>query len=178
MGYLTPTRFAEVYGGSVKPDGTRNDDGVPRYNLDCLIVSPNQQKVLLSQRKIEPNLGQHHLPGGSLWRGERLVAAANRILNYELKLVRPKVLGVAAVMNFPAEQRGDVSVHTVSNVIVVEADQTMENPIPNSHTKSLGWYTFNNIPENTIAEHLQFLGYAAKFVEKGQLIPVLPIIEK
>jgi len=50
---------------------------VPRLNLDLVIRS--ESEIVLAQRSIEPNNGCWHLPGSTLYKGETVSDAAQRI---------------------------------------------------------------------------------------------------
>ena len=56
---------------------------VPRLTVEILIIN-KLDKVYLTQRSIEPCIGQWHLPGGTVRFGESLLEAVKRIASREL----------------------------------------------------------------------------------------------
>ena len=56
---------------------------VPRLTVEVLAID-KEDKVFLTQRSIEPCIGQWHLPGGTVRFGETLLEAVKRISSREL----------------------------------------------------------------------------------------------
>jgi ADP-ribose pyrophosphatase YjhB (NUDIX family) len=111
---------------------------VPRLCVDLLVTTDNNE-VLLVTRETEPHIGTWHLPGGMVGFGESLVDAAKRIAKREIGAAID-VLRQVGVIEF-------INEHSVS--IVFECQ--LASPTNN------GTF-FKSIPEPMHPEHGQWLG--------------------
>lgn len=136
--YLTDEEFYGIYGK------------VPRLNIDLVIKSP--EGILLALRTIEPHQGCWHLPGGTVYKGELLADAAARIAKKEtgLDISIKKDMGY---MEFPAEIRNGIAIHTVS--VVFEVEPAKGELRHDEHAKELRY--FKELPEMVIPIHEEFL---------------------
>jgi colanic acid biosynthesis protein WcaH len=123
---------------------------VPRLNIDLVIRS--DEGILLALRTIEPNLGCWHLPGGTVYKTEKIIDAAVRIAEKETGLIirAGKCLGY---MEFPHEMRSGVEIHTIS--ILIEAFPIGGELRHDENAKELRY--FKDLPEKMIPEHGEFL---------------------
>ncbi len=124
---------------------------VPRFNVD-LIVCAQDGGIVLIQRAIEPHIGSWHIPGGTLYKGERIEEAALRIAKNEtgFDVKFGKQLGF---MEFPEEKRGDLLVHTISVVVEVEVVGGELKQDANARKIEI----FTTLPTPGIPEHFAFL---------------------
>jgi colanic acid biosynthesis protein WcaH len=138
MTYLTDEDFFNIY------------SKVPRLNIDLVIKS--DEDVLYALRTIEPNIGQWHLPGGTVYKGETINDAAKRIAKKEtgLDIRVKKCLGF---MEFPNEIRMNQEIHTIS--IVLETEVIGGEIRHDENAKEVRYFT--SIPENSIKEHGEFM---------------------
>lgn len=123
---------------------------VPRFNIDLLVRT--EGGIVLIKRSIEPNVGCFHVPGGTLYKGETFNEAAVRIAKNETGYT-VEVVGILGAMEFPAEKRGELLMHTVSVVLEVKAiggELKKDN-----NAKEIGIFT--ELPDPGIAEHYAFL---------------------
>ena len=126
---------------------------VPRFNVD-LIIRKNEGIVLI-KRSIEPHIGKYHMPGGTVYKGETFKVAATRVAKTETGF-DVEVLGQLGAMEFPAEKRGDLIVHTVS--IVIECKVVGGELKKDNNAKEIGIFT--TLPGDTdggIDEHYAFI---------------------
>ncbi len=123
---------------------------VPRLDVDLVIASADG--ILLALRNIEPSRGFWHLPGGTVYKGEKIADAAVRIAEKETGLATTfdKELGY---MEFLGEVRSGVNIHTVSIVIAVVP--TGNNLKHDENAKELRY--FKEMPEKIIIEHGAFI---------------------
>ena len=124
---------------------------VPRFNVDLVLRDTNEGIVLI-KRSIEPNIGCFHLPGGTLYKGETFEEAAIRIAKNETGF-DVEVIDILGAMEFPAEKRGDLIIHTVSVVLEVKCVGGVLTQDGNA--KEIG--VFTALPEPGIKEHYSFL---------------------
>jgi colanic acid biosynthesis protein WcaH len=134
---------------------------VPQLNVDVAVFDA-EGKILLGLRSNEPNKGKWDMPGGRVIKGERLADAAKRVIEKETGLVIevPEKGAILGVMEFPAEQRGDIIVHT--NSIVIRARIVGGTLRPGPHNSDV--QLFQTLPEDMIPEHLAFI------LENGLLV--------
>jgi colanic acid biosynthesis protein WcaH len=123
---------------------------VPRFNVDLVVRT--EGGIVLIKRSIEPHIGYYHVPGGTLYKGETFNDAAVRVAKnetgFDVEMVR--ILGA---MEFPAEKRGDLIIHTVS--VVLEVKVIGGELRKDNNAKEIGIFT--TLPEPGISEHYTFL---------------------
>lgn len=124
---------------------------VPRFNVD-LIIRAEEGGVILVQRSIEPHIGSWHLPGGTLYKEETIETAVVRVAKYETGL-DVEVVRHLGVMEFPAEKRGVLSVHTIS--VGVEVCIVSGVLRQDGDAKNIG--VFTTFPSPMIPGHFDFL---------------------
>lgn len=123
---------------------------VPRFAIDLAIKS--DEGVLFSLRAIEPYKGLWHLPGGTLYKGETVSEAAQRIAKKETNL-DVRVTNCLGYMEFLNEIRSGVPIHSIS--LVMEVASQGGDLHHDSDSQELKWY--KELPEGMVEEHFQFL---------------------
>lgn len=136
--YLSDEEFSAIYGK------------VPRLNIDLVIKS--DEGILLALRTIEPHQGSWHLPGGTIYKDEKIIDAAARIAEKETGLII-KAGRCLGYMEFPREMRSGVEIHTIS--IAIEASPVGGTLRHDENAKELKY--FKELPEKIIPEQGAFL---------------------
>ena len=123
---------------------------VPRLCVDLVIKS--KDGVLLAKRAIEPYKGFWHLPGGTVFKKEKIFDAVSRIAKDEtgLAVMPNKFIGY---MEFLDEVRSDVEFHSVS--IAIEVKPIGNNFRPDENASNLKY--FKKLPSKTLKQHKNFL---------------------
>ena len=119
---------------------------VPRLCIDLVIYS--KQGMLLSLRAIKPNENTWHFPGGMMYKGETIEAAAKRIALKEtgLEIEIKDSLGHIEFLN---EDADDISRHSVSIVLsALVLDGELKHDF---QSKELRYFT--QMPDNIFPEH-------------------------
>ncbi len=112
---------------------------------------------MLKERDEKPRLGQWGLPGGTIFKGERISDAAKRIVRADIGL-KIDVLGYIGHMEFPNEERKmevdgkkmSITIDSVSIVVLARARSTELF----SRTARVGW--FKNMPPVKHEYHTPF----------------------
>ncbi len=130
--------FTEIYGR------------VPRLVVDLVIRT--DEGTVMTKRAIEPCIGQWHLPGGTVFFGERLVDAARRIAKDEVA-VDIEVGKQMGVIEYVSLSEGENKTWSVS--IVFEARVIDGELRGGKQGSEVGF--FREVPENTIKEQAEFL---------------------
>jgi len=120
---------------------------VPRLCVDLVIK--DKRGIVFSKRDIPPAKGQWHLPGGTVFFGEKLEEAVKRVALDETSL-KVKVQEIFGPIEYSSESAFG---HSISIAFLV-------NPIGGKlrgswQAKEIEFFT--KIPENTIAEQKEFL---------------------
>jgi colanic acid biosynthesis protein WcaH len=123
---------------------------VPRFNVDLVVRT--EGGIVLIKRSIEPHIGCYHVPGGTLYKGETFNDAAVRVAKNETGF-DVEVVRILGAMEFPAEKRGDLIIHTVS--VVLEVKVIGGELRKDNNAKEIGIFT--TLPEPGISEHYTFL---------------------
>ena len=123
---------------------------VPRLTVEILIIN-KLDKVYLTQRSIEPCIGQWHLPGGTVRFGESLLEAAKRIASRELGISVLRASNVGYI-EYPS--------HCLQNLdspvgIVFRVDEYGGTMALNLEASGGDW--FSVIPRNMHADQDTFL---------------------
>lgn len=131
---------------------------VPRLCVDVVIKT--SRGVLLSRRSSPPYVGWWHLPGGRLYRNEKLAAAVRRVCRDELGL-NAKTQELSGVIEYLREPpvRG-VKIHNVSAVFIVRA-----SGVPRGSWQARTVAFFKSLPLHTLPVVREFL--VAKGLAKG-----------
>jgi len=135
---LSPNEFFEIY------------SKVPRLCVDLVIKS--KDGILLAKRSINPGKGFWHLPGGTVFKKEKIMDAVLRIAKEETGLVvaPKKILGY---IEFLKEVRSGVGFHSVS--IAIEVKPIGNNFRPDENASELKY--FKKIPSKILKEQGEFL---------------------
>lgn len=142
--YLSDADFLSIY------------SKVPRLTVDVVVFLKG--KVLLALRDENPYINEWNLPGGTIYKDERVEEAAVRIIKRETDLdVRAGKF--ITFLEFPKEQRSGTSMHTIS--IVIEAYLIDDVDSKKIHLPKVAF--FDTIPENTVFEHAELV---KKLLEK------------
>jgi len=123
---------------------------VPRLCVDLVIQS--DEGILLSQRSIEPFIGEWHLPGGTVYKDETIEQAAYRIAEKETGL-KIKVKECLGYIEFIGEVRSNVQMHSVSIALkVVIVGGILQH---DENAKDIKY--FKDLPEKIIKQQYDFL---------------------
>ncbi|HVV25867.1 MAG TPA: NUDIX domain-containing protein [Candidatus Saccharimonadales bacterium] len=125
---LTPEEFKSIY------------SKVPRLTVEVVIKS--DKGVLLSLRDIEPCKGLWHLPGGTVFFGEKLTDAVRRVAKRELGVTvvgEPELLGY---IEYPSHYQNGLD-DPVGIAFLAEYRGDIK---PNEEAAKLDW--FMELPEN------------------------------
>lgn len=124
-----------------------HDEFIPAETFgDCLahlpqvcveVVVAHDDGVVLARRTNEPAAGEWFWPGGRLYKGEQLDAAAERIAGEELGLAVTveRQLGVHAHFWDTASVAGADSRHTVNVVFLVSPDSDLNITLDSQHSE-------------------------------------------
>ncbi|MFA5086002.1 MAG: NUDIX domain-containing protein [Candidatus Paceibacterota bacterium] len=123
---------------------------VPRLCVDLIIKS--KEGILLTKRAIDPRKGFWHLPGGTVFKKEKISNAILRIAKDETGLIvmPKKFLGYIEFLN---EIRSNVQFHSVS--VAIEVKPTSNNFQPDENSSELKY--FKKLPNKMIKEQKKFL---------------------
>ena len=107
---------------------------------------------MLAKRSINPGKGFWHLPGGTVFKKEKIMDAVLRVAKEETGLVvmPKKILGY---IEFLKEVRSGVGFHSVS--IAVEVKPIGNDFRPDENASELKY--FKKIPSKILKEHGEFL---------------------
>lgn len=121
---------------------------VPRLSVEIVTCSP--KGVLLSLRNIEPCKGLWHLPGGTVFFGEKLTAAVARVAKRELgvNVTSTKLLGY---IDYPSHFE-----HGLDSPVGIVFEVKYEGPLNlNKESAKLDW--FKKLPANMHPDQDDFL---------------------
>jgi GDP-mannose mannosyl hydrolase len=117
---------------------------MPTVCVDCLVVN-DRGEFLLVKRANEPLRGEHWLPGGRVYKGERLADAVHRKMQEEIGVEVDIVENVGFFEEFYEKTKENAvgGVHSISFVYLVR---------PNSYdirldSQSSEWGWFKEAPE-------------------------------
>ncbi len=121
---------------------------VPRLTVEVVLKS--DKGVLLSLRDIEPCKGLWHLPGGTVFIGEKLTDAVSRVARRELgvKVAAAKFLDY---IEYP-EHYAQTGESVVGLAFLAEYDGELQ---PNEEASELEW--FNEVPDKMHPEQGDFI---------------------
>jgi len=123
---------------------------VPRLTIDLVIKNSNG--ILFTKRTIEPQMGEWHLPGGSVFFNETIDEAVKRKAKEELNLDvdSKKLLGYIEYIN---ENDGNINRHSIAMVFLIEIEN--EKIVLNDEANE---FVFSKkTPENMFPEQKEFL---------------------
>lgn len=121
---------------------------VPRLSVEIVIKS--DKGVLLSLRDIEPCKGLWHLPGGTVFFGEKLTEAVERVAKRELgvEVTSTKLIGY---IDYPSHFE-----HGLDSPVGIAFDVEYKGRLtPNKESTKLGW--FKELPTNMHPDQDKFL---------------------
>lgn len=121
---------------------------VPRLCVEVVIKS--DKGVLLSLRDIKPCKGQWHLPGGTVFFGEKLVDAVKRVAKRELGIdvTDTKLLGY---IEYPSHYENGLD-----SPVGIAFEASYKGEIqPNEEASKIGW--FKELPKNMHADQDEFI---------------------
>jgi colanic acid biosynthesis protein WcaH len=138
--WLPDEDFAYIYGK------------VPRFTVD-LVIKTEDAGVVLIKRSLPPHVGAWHLPGGTVYKGETISAAAIRVAKNETGF-DVEVLRQLGVMEFLVEIRDELTIHTISVGMEVRVLSGTLTKDENAQEIAV----FTKLPEEEcISEHVDFL---------------------
>lgn len=127
---------------------------VPRLCVEVLINT--EEGFILSKRLIPPCINMWHIPGGTVYFGEKLYEAAHRIADNELG-VKINILGIIGIANYLEIYEGIG--HAIGTIFLCELDGNKK--FRGSYQgEEINVFDVDNIPDNTIPEHKKFLEMA------------------
>lgn len=131
--YFTLKEFNEIY------------SKVPRLCVEAVIKTG--EGIILTKRNIEPASGTWHIPGGTLLKGESLIAGMKRIAKLELgiDIIVEKMLEVAE------PKFKNYSKHIVTIVFLAHTKNKNTKFALDKWTDNVG--IFKKFPKNTIKYH-------------------------
>lgn len=121
---------------------------VPRLAVDVTIKSP--KGVLLLKRSIEPYKGMWHIPGGTVFFGEKLNNAVKRVAKEEVG-ISVKILKMLGTIEYSIITEGGR--HTITIVFLVKPAGGKILVGEQGEEASF----FKTVPQNTIQEQAKFL---------------------
>lgn len=125
---------------------------VPRLCVDLIIRSKDD--VLLAQRAIEPKKGMWNLPGGTVYKGEKIEHAALRVAKDETNL-DCKFVTCHGYIEFLDEARSNIAMHSVSIAIGLEVlGGEMRH---DKDANCLKYFNFKSLPKNIVPQQGEFL---------------------
>jgi ADP-ribose pyrophosphatase YjhB (NUDIX family) len=121
---------------------------VPRLCVEVVVKS--DKGVLLSLRDIEPCKGLWHLPGGTVFFGEKLTDAVKRIAKRELGIsaINPKFVGY---IEYPSHYEHGLD-SPVGLAFKIEYEGSIK---PNKEASKLEW--FKELPDNLHDDQGEFI---------------------
>lgn len=130
---------------------------VPRLTVE--IILKKSGAIYLTQRAIEPCAGQWHLPGGTVYFGERLLEAITRVAQQELS-ISVKQAELKGYIEYPSHYKKglDSPVGMVFEVTSYDGE-----PVIDEEASAGDW--FISLPEHMHADQDIFLvreGYLTK----------------
>lgn len=133
---FTLEEFHEIYGK------------VPRLTVEVVLKS--DKGVLLSLRDIEPHKGAWHLPGGTVFFGEKLTDAVRRVAKRELgvDVTGTKLLGY---IEYPSHYETGLD----SPVGIAFLADYAGDIKPNEESSRLEW--FKQLPSNMHLDQIEFI---------------------
>lgn len=129
---------------------------VPRICVEILIKT--DKGFILSKRLIPPCVGMWHIPGGTVYLGEKLDEAARRVGKEELG-VEINPLEIIGVVNYLDIYKGIGQ--AVGIVFLCDLD-SFHMLYGSYQAEEIDMFRINNIPENTISAHKKLLQSIAK----------------
>ncbi|CAO5155144.1 NUDIX hydrolase [Frankia sp. AiPs1] len=123
---------------------------VPRLCVEVVVSGP--AGVLLTKRDIEPCRGQWHLPGGTVFFGESLPAAVERVAARELGAA-VTVGALLGYIEYPLMAAAGYRGWPIG--VAFEATLVGGQPVGSDEGREVGW--FGEIPPNTLTEQADFL---------------------
>jgi colanic acid biosynthesis protein WcaH len=93
---------------------------IPIVCVDCLVVNENGE-YLLVKRANPPLKGEYWVPGGRLYKNERILEAVHRKMREEIG-IGVDVVTILGILEFfdPANEYSEGGVHTISIVYLVK----------------------------------------------------------
>lgn len=126
---------------------------VPRLTVEIVIQTADG--IVFAKRSIDPWLGLWHLPGGTVFKGERIEQAVKRIAREEagVEIGIEKFLGF---IEYLKETEGDWLDHSVSLVFLVKIISGQLRPEEGQASEIKA---FKELPGRLIKEHRDFLNH-------------------
>jgi ADP-ribose pyrophosphatase YjhB (NUDIX family) len=122
---------------------------VPRLTVEVVMLS--NEGVLLTLRDIEPCKGLWHLPGGTVYFGEKLSDAIKRIAKRELN-IRVKDAKLLGYIEYPSHYENGLD-HPVG--LAFKVLDWVGEIRPNIEAKNYAW--FKKLPPNMHGDQSDFL---------------------
>lgn len=127
---------------------------VPRTCVEILIKTDNG--FILSRRLIEPCAGMWHIPGGTVYFGERLIDAARRVGIEELG-IKVDVLGIIEIVNYLEIFEGKQQAIGIVFFCKLSDTDKLDGFKGSYQAEEIKAFRAEDIPENTIPAHKRIL---------------------
>ena len=126
---------------------------VPRFCVEVVINT--KQGIVLTKRLIPPCVGMWHLPGGTVYNGEKLDEAVHRVAYDELgaKIHIKNMVGIIEYQDLYDKGFG----HLVGIAFLCELKSEEQGQKFKGSFQAEEIETFETIPDNTIPEQKRFL---------------------
>lgn len=121
---------------------------VPRLTVEVVLIS--KEGMLLTLRDIEPHKGVWHLPGGTVYYGEKLNEAVSRVAKKELGITVTKA-ELINYIEYPSHLEESFD-YPVGIAFLVEYEGKIKT---NEEASAVGWFT--HLPENMHPEQGVFM---------------------
>jgi len=133
---MSYTEFKDVY------------SKVPKLSVDAVILKEN--KILLTKRAIQPSIGEWHIPGGTVLKGEKLSQTVQRVVKEELGISVSvvKLLGTIEYITYINKYEQGIGI-----VFLVTPKSKKEIILDGQSDK---YEYFSEVPKNTIRKQRDF----------------------
>lgn len=123
---------------------------VPRACVDIIVNT--SQGIIMTKRLISPCKDMWHIPGGTIYLGEKLEEAVYRVANDELG-IGVKIKNMAGIIQYT--KLCESSKHSIGIAFLCEPNPKKQKIRGSYQGEEIG--TFKIIPENTVPEQKIFL---------------------
>ena len=125
---------------------------VPRLCIEVIIDTP--QGIILTKRLISPWEGMWHIPGGTIYLGEKIDEALNRIADDEIG-VKINIKNMIGIIEYLGQHEKGFA-HSVGIAFLCELKQGEQQKLRGSF-QGEEIEMFKTIPDSTIPEQKTFL---------------------
>lgn len=135
---------------------------VPRLCVEVIISikDENSRGIVLTKRLIPPCIGMWHFPGGTVYIGEKLEEAVNRVadeelgINLEKEKKKKKMIGI---IEYPGLFNYSVGIAFLCELISDDGNNGEQKFRGSFQAEEIKTFHIDEIPENMIPEQKEFL---------------------